>query len=214
MKKHIRICLSIGIAVMLMTACNSDMQENKLLGKIPAMALQNYENNEKLLDKMDLALDRSERERIKQERIELSRSYKKEFQEYMQTASLKSNIPFEVSGEFPYTVNDVSFKVEESLFKLIFKLTTNETIKKNLYTRVSLYFVGLDSKGAPIVFSIMPAAIYTSKEELPPGSELELTGIWDSDRLMMLQDLTKVQIITKDRYNELLNERNKMVQSY
>ncbi|MDY0103438.1 MAG: hypothetical protein RBS07_10905 [Lentimicrobium sp.] len=214
MKKNISLLFIIGIAAMVMNGCNIGMPENKLLGKIPAMALQYYEKNAKLLDEMDLAFDRAERERIEQERSELSRSYKKEFQEYMQTASLKSNIPFEVSGEFPYTVNDVSFKVEESLFKLIFKLTTNETIKRTFSAKVSLYFVGLDSKGEPIVFSIMPAASYILKEELPSGSELELTGIWHTEKLMTLQDFAKLQIISQARYNELEKERNKYVRSY
>jgi len=214
MKRYFRFLSCIVITTMAMTGCNSGMPENKLLGKIPAMALQHYEKMEKLLNEQEMALERSERDRIKEERLGLSRSYTKELQAYMQTASLQSNIPFEVSGEFPYTVNDVSFKVEESLFKLIFKLTTNETIKKTFSARVSLYFVGLDSKGAPIVFSVKPAASYMLKEELPSGSELELTGIWNTEELMTLQDFTKLQIISQDRYNELLKERNKLVRNY
>jgi hypothetical protein len=214
MKKYIRLCLCIGIAATVMTACDNEMPQNKLLGEIPEMSRQRYENREKLLNEQATTTERPERERINQELIDLDKNYTERFQEYMKSGSLNSNLPFEVSGEFPYTVNDVSFQSEKSILKLIFNLTTNETIKKTFSARVSLHFVGLDSKGEPIVFSIMPAASYILKEELPAASALELTGTWDADVLMTLQDFAKVQIITQDRYNELARERNKSVRSY
>lgn len=163
MKKYIRLCLCIGIAATVMTACDNEMPQNKLLGEIPEMSRQRYENREKLLNEQATTTERPERERINQELIDLDKNYTERFQEYMKSGSLNSNLPFEVSGEFPYTVNDVSFQSEKSILKLIFNLTTNETIKKTFSARVSLYFVGLDSKGEPIVFSIMPAASYILK---------------------------------------------------
>ncbi len=202
----------IMMALLMIGSCTSkSLPDNKYLGKIPAKASQIAEEIYNLTEKQKQINDPDEFQKIGEKIKELNSEWNSWIREYASSGEVQSTIPFEVEGEFPYSVKEVGLSQDKSVIKLHFTLTMNKTFigKPFLRDKITLYFTGLDSDNEIILFSALPARMHEVRENLPEGSELIIDGTWNRDHFVFLEDLAKIQIITQELYREIVEEKKK-----
>lgn len=204
-KSGILVCM---FSLLILASCSQSQPENQYLGKIPGEAQKHNQEAEKLLVADAEATDFEKKAEIRERISGHSKEWSEWLQEYAGTGGIQPIIPHEVDGEFPYTLNEVNLEVKRSVVDVQFLLTTKEPFRIQIpKQRIKLYFVGIDSNNNPIVFSALPAGMYTVNEALPAGAEISINGTWNKDHLMFLEDLTGIRIISEELYRELDREK-------
>ncbi len=212
-ERKVGFVITTMVLLVLGSCTSGSLSENKYLGKIPAKASQIEEEIYNLTEKQNQVKDPEEFRKIGEKIKELNSEWSTWIKDNEESAKIEPTIPFEVEGDFPYTVKEVGLSRERSVVKLHFKLSMNRDFKGKNYLRdkITLYFTGLDSNNEIILFSALPARMYEVREDLPVGSEIIIDGTWNRDHFVFLGELAKIKIITQELYRELVNEKNRLI---
>lgn len=210
----------VVITVITLSGCSGSSsggssKENKYLGKLPSKTLELAEQEYKLMEAQNQAKDADEYRKLADKISEIRRNWKSWADDYATSGGIKSTIPFDVQGEFPFTVQEVGLSWKSSSIKLNFKLIMNKSFKGKAFLRdkILLYFTGVTAENEIILFSATVTKLHEVREDLPEGSELILEGTWNRDDIMFLEDLDKVLVITQEAYRELDREKSNVRRS-
>lgn len=183
---------------------NTRPGRHHILGRIPEIAIEYRALVESVLEAQGLAPTMQLNTRFREMRWEVQAEWGEKLAEYTAAHPFPENIPFEVEGLLPYTVDGVAFGAEGEAVLIAIAVTLKEPLHRR--GLVPIYFVGLDSRGEVIVPSVSMTSL-TVREDLPAGSSLVLSSRWGLlEGLIYLEDFVKLRIITKDVHDALTRQ--------
>jgi hypothetical protein len=208
MKKLVKFNVILVVIALMLTGCSSDggnavTGENQYLGKIPSLEksfVEQTNNKQALLEK----------ETNMEKYFEISREieiiedeWKNTIKEAFAGGLPSETIPFQAAENTMYTVNKVFVNsASKGHMGLKFDVTINEDIKNkygNVEGTLMIYFKAVDKNGKEIP-NTKTVAVNLGRHKMTAGTNLELSGTWQSKGIVNLGEFDKIIETTKEDY--------------
>ncbi len=180
-------------------------QKNEFLGEIPSIEKYYKEKVEKKEKELKESKDINKAFKLSKEVDELKDEWNLKIEEAFKAGLPQSELKFEPLANVKYTVEKVEVTgAGKGSIQLKFKAKLNEDLKNewgNFETFLFVYFKGLDKDGKEIEGSKTVAAS-VGRPEMKAGSQVELTGTWQTKAIINMEQFAAVKEITKEEYEK------------
>ena len=134
----------------------------------------------------------------------LNDEWKEKIKEEYKNNPLEKSLPFEISYEANFEIQDIKVKEgNKGGMPIAFTVKLNEDMKNEwgqFEKHFFIYYCAIDKDGVELEGTKTVAVNAFGREELKSGLVFEVTGSWQTKGIINLEEFAKVRVITKEQY--------------
>ena len=170
---------------------------NEYLGDLPSIAKNYADKLEAKEQELKENTDLEEAYKLAKEGQLLEDEAEKTIEDYVANNPIV-NIPFEMEGEYPFTINDISVtNASDSRINFNIKAVMTEDVGKNLF----VYIQAIDKEGNQLTKKNGVMMEKAARRSLKANEEVVFVGSLDGPADLV--NFEKLVLISKDSYNKL-----------
>jgi hypothetical protein len=186
-----------SLAVIVMTlalfSCGGAIKKNPYLGRIPSVEKKYHGQIIELVEGIERSGDIANSLAYMNEFDRIEYEWENAINQEVRITNLSKAIPVEYPGPLPVRIPEAIIEhVSRGNLVLRFNIEAMDTIEDSRSLR--MVFEALDKEGNPLNKTISVANNFDQKRLLP-GNEWSLTGIWETEAIINLEDLDQIRVI-------------------
>ncbi|MEE4176019.1 MAG: hypothetical protein V2I46_00775 [Bacteroides sp.] len=174
-------------------SCGGAIKKNPYLGRIPSVEKKYHGQIIELVEGIERSGDIANSLAYMNEFDRIEYEWENAINQEVRITNLSKAIPVEYPGPLPVRIPEAIIEhVSRGNLVLRFNIEAMDTIEDSRSLR--MVFEALDKEGNPLNKTISVANNFDQKRLLP-GNEWSLTGIWETEAIINLEDLDQIRVI-------------------
>ncbi|MDX9940781.1 MAG: hypothetical protein RBS53_01030 [Bacteroidales bacterium] len=188
-------CQTIGILLfsLMLASCTGETKKNPYLGRIPSIEKKYYDQILELVEGVDNSGDISNTITMMGAFDRVESEWEQAINQEVRITDLTKPIPVEYPKGLPFSVKEARVEhLSRGNLVLQFRIQAVDTIPDS--RALIMIFEALDKKGQQLLNTTSVANNF-DQAALLPGMEWTLTGYWETEAIVHLEDLDQIGVV-------------------